>query len=433
MLIVIVIIGILAAALIPRLTGIQARARDTARSADMRNVSSALEVYALDNGGTYPSWNFVVLHHSPSPARLSNFFIPQIFAQEATSSLDTISGQLGSYLTSLPTDPNGNGIATTSAGTCVNKGKSYAYYTAPGLYAITSSKESKKGNASSCDNTIDKAGDGAYEKVGKGLDTLIASETTDENCFGPRPFAGKITSFTCLPPYNHLVTEPDPNYELYKDIVIPDTIDGIAVMSIEWSFWWLRLTSVVIPNSVTYIANSAFASNLLTEVILPSGLEFIGNGAFSNNLLTSITIPNSITTLNQGVFYNNKLTSVIIPNSITSIWQAVFKMNELTSITIPSSVTSIWHEAFYSNKLTSVTIPDSVQSIWIYAFEFNYLQSLNLPASVTSVWKDAFKSNWPQRISNDLTDFVPNTNQVWNTMWKHPDYPSLNGVNWVKQ
>ena len=53
MLIVIVIIGVLAAALIPRLTGIQARARDTARTADMRQVSTAIEVYALDNG-SYP-------------------------------------------------------------------------------------------------------------------------------------------------------------------------------------------------------------------------------------------------------------------------------------------------------------------------------------------------------------------------------------------
>jgi type II secretory pathway pseudopilin PulG len=38
MLIVIVIIGILAAALIPRLTGAQAQARDTARLADLNQL-----------------------------------------------------------------------------------------------------------------------------------------------------------------------------------------------------------------------------------------------------------------------------------------------------------------------------------------------------------------------------------------------------------
>jgi general secretion pathway protein G len=50
MLIVIVIIGILAAALIPRLTGVQSRARDVARKADLSQLSTALTTYQLDNG-----------------------------------------------------------------------------------------------------------------------------------------------------------------------------------------------------------------------------------------------------------------------------------------------------------------------------------------------------------------------------------------------
>lgn len=48
MLIVIVIIGILAAALIPQLTGIQGRARDTGRKGDMNNIAAALQNYQLD-------------------------------------------------------------------------------------------------------------------------------------------------------------------------------------------------------------------------------------------------------------------------------------------------------------------------------------------------------------------------------------------------
>jgi prepilin-type N-terminal cleavage/methylation domain-containing protein len=50
MLIVIVIIGILAAALIPRLTGVQSRARDVARKADTQQIGSALATWSLDNG-----------------------------------------------------------------------------------------------------------------------------------------------------------------------------------------------------------------------------------------------------------------------------------------------------------------------------------------------------------------------------------------------
>ena len=50
MLIVIVIIGILAAALIPRLSSARGRANDVARKADLAQIGSALVSYQIDNG-----------------------------------------------------------------------------------------------------------------------------------------------------------------------------------------------------------------------------------------------------------------------------------------------------------------------------------------------------------------------------------------------
>lgn len=49
MLIVVVIIGILATALIPRLQGAQERSRDLTRKADMNTLRNSLEVYMTDN------------------------------------------------------------------------------------------------------------------------------------------------------------------------------------------------------------------------------------------------------------------------------------------------------------------------------------------------------------------------------------------------
>ena len=49
MLIVIVIIGILAAALIPRLMSARGRANDTARKADLQQLGTALISYQVDN------------------------------------------------------------------------------------------------------------------------------------------------------------------------------------------------------------------------------------------------------------------------------------------------------------------------------------------------------------------------------------------------
>ena len=54
MLIVVVIIGILAAAILPRLTGAQAATRDTARRSALNQIAQGLELYNTSNG-SYPS------------------------------------------------------------------------------------------------------------------------------------------------------------------------------------------------------------------------------------------------------------------------------------------------------------------------------------------------------------------------------------------
>lgn len=56
MLIVIVIIGILAAALIPRLSSARGRANDVARKADLAQLANALLSYQIDRGQFPTSW-----------------------------------------------------------------------------------------------------------------------------------------------------------------------------------------------------------------------------------------------------------------------------------------------------------------------------------------------------------------------------------------
>jgi type II secretory pathway pseudopilin PulG len=54
MLIVIVIIWVLAAALIPRLTSVRWRANDVARKADIQQLTTAILAYQMDFNGKYP-------------------------------------------------------------------------------------------------------------------------------------------------------------------------------------------------------------------------------------------------------------------------------------------------------------------------------------------------------------------------------------------
>ncbi len=79
MLIVIVIIGVLAAALIPRLTSARWRANDVARKASLQQIATALVSYQIDKG-KFPTTG---------------------------GKLTSISGELtAGWLSSIPTDPN---------------------------------------------------------------------------------------------------------------------------------------------------------------------------------------------------------------------------------------------------------------------------------------------------------------------------------------
>ncbi len=97
--IVVIILGILASIVVPRLTGRTEQARITKAKVDIKNIESALELFKLDNG-FYPSTEQGIdaLIEKPSVGR-----IPQNWRD-------------GGYLTKLPIDPWGNEYIYLSPG-----------------------------------------------------------------------------------------------------------------------------------------------------------------------------------------------------------------------------------------------------------------------------------------------------------------------------
>ena len=133
-----------------------------------------------------------------------------------------------------------------------------------------------------------------------------------------------------------------------------------------------KVTHSGVTYSVTSIGNEAFAScKGLTSVTIPNSVTYIGSDAFMWSGLTSLTIPNSVTSIDFGAFrYCSELTSINLPNSITEIANSTFYCCEgLTSITIPNSVISIKENAFeFCTSLKSIDIPNNVKFIGVDAF-----------------------------------------------------------------
>jgi hypothetical protein len=127
-----------------------------------------------------------------------------------------------------------------------------------------------------------------------------------------------------------------------KAVRIPASIQGMPVREITYAFDHNKtITSVVIPEGVTYINAFSICSNL-----------------------TSVNFPKTLTMISG--FRETKLTAVDLSGtSIGRIGFTAFKnCTALTSIALPDSITSISYDAFWGcSALTAIAIPETVEKI----------------------------------------------------------------------
>ena len=170
--------------------------------------------------------------------------------------------------------------------------------------------------------------------------------------------------------------------------------DGVANIGSSAFFNCLNLTSVIIPNSVTTIRNSAFVNTALTSITIPNSVTTIGNWAFAYTALTSVTIPNSVTTVGGQTFANcRSLTSVTIGSSVRNIGDLVFTGSKnLTEIISLANVPPITNNAFSDvNRDIPVYVPADYAMFYRIALEWRDFNNI-IGVEETSI-SNAKKSN----------------------------------------
>lgn len=149
-----------------------------------------------------------------------------------------------------------------------------------------------------------------------------------------------------------------------------------------YAFMGMTLESVVLPETVEAVGESAFASTAIVLLDIPESVKSIGMGAFSNcDALESVTIPASVTEIGEYAWSGcDNFTGVEIGAGVTVIEASTFaRCVRLERVTLPSVLVEISDAAFSGCvSLTELAFPASLAVIGDNAFEQSGLEVVDL-------------------------------------------------------
>lgn len=156
-----------------------------------------------------------------------------------------------------------------------------------------------------------------------------------------------------------------------------------------------KITELVIPDGVTRLKDDAFAGGDMTSVRIPNSVTYIGECAFCDcDNLIDIEIPNSVTAIADGAFYRCvSLKGIKNPEGVTMISGELFsECTSLTNVTLHDKIKGIGYYVFYGcSALESFDIPDGITAIYEGTFYgCTSLKSIKIPNSVILIDEDAF-------------------------------------------
>ena len=244
---------------------------------------------------------------------------------------------------------------------------------------------------------------GMNVKPGRTTNTTVDDEEDDEKDFTEDDDSGNLGGIADID-YGYFTFNPTngtiTGYSRSgpKDVVIPSEINGVPVTVIgSGALDNLDLSSLVLPDTIVIIRDSAFAYNNLTNLVIPNSVEIIDSWSFYMNNITNLTIGNKVKRIGDSAFEFSSLTSVTIPDSVTFLGNYAFRENKLTKINIGSGASigelfltgfiiapnNNFRDAYYPEKKAGTYI-GTTEGTWTRLTEEQYFIFDRLTKTITN-------------------------------------------------
>lgn len=185
---------------------------------------------------------------------------------------------------------------------------------------------------------------------------------------------------------------------------VPNSVSVIASNAFQYC---TAITSVVVPDSVTYIQDSAFSNCGMTNIALGTNVGTIEGNAFFQSQLRSITLPASVTNIGLVPFhFCQNLTAINVDPAnpaYTSVDGMLLDKAQLNVIecapgktgayTLPATVTNLGTFAFAGCRATNLVMNNGLLSIGNSCFTGSGFKGLTFPDSLTNVGPSGFNGS----------------------------------------
>jgi len=164
------------------------------------------------------------------------------------------------------------------------------------------------------------------------------------------------------------------NPEISGDIIIPSYFEHYSLLTIgDYAFDdCTQITSVQMPDSITYIGTDAFYNcSALESISLSSAISSVSDRTFMNCInLSSIIIPSSVKYICKYAFYNcSSLSSIILSKNINEIYHYAFDQCH--------NLTDVWYTGSIADRQNSLSIGNYNDPLTKATWHYNTCEANN--------------------------------------------------------